>query len=594
MTERSLSIPLTLERAESDNDALTMPVSFASDTVLVDPYLGPVQLSMDPSAVDLTLATERGIPVHEMHRRNIPVGRVTDIRIEEGRLRGVMRFSSSARGRELYRDAIDGILTDTSVGAAIYAIREEPDHIVAINWRPREVSLVDEGADQTVGINRAAAEAAAQSQPQQEDSTMPAETQQKETVDVSRSAATTVTASEPAKPRDEINIRELGDYAHRRAPELGIDRMTEDFIAFGKPFEEFRGQVWRMLSDHQSKQPAVSAPAELGLTRQEAQQVSIVRAVNAYQTNNWTKAGFERDCSRAVAERLGRDARGFYVPLEVQRTMSVGDASTGGYLVGDTHRADLFIEALRARSIGMQAGVRMLDGLVGNVNVPKHTGNATFYWLSEGEDVTTSDVTVGQISMRPRTVAGAVPMTRRLMMQSSPSVEQLVREDLMTGAALAIDRAIFEGDGVKEPLGIFNHADINTVAVATDGSPTWLEALDFEGEVETDNALAGSLNWVTTPTVKANMKGTSKDTGSGQFVCSENNIANGYPVLVSTQLASNRLGFGDWSQIIVGMWGVLDVKPDEAALAASGGLVLRVFQDADVGIRHAQAFAVGT
>jgi HK97 family phage major capsid protein len=349
-----------------------------------------------------------------------------------------------------------------------------------------------------------------------------------------------------------------------------------------------------MLSEHQSKQPAVSAPAELGLTRQEAQQFSIVRAVNAYQTNNWTKAGFERDCSRAVAERLGRDARGFYVPLEVQRTMSVGDASTGGYLVGDTHRADLFIEALRARSIGMQAGVRMLDGLVGNVNVPKHTGNATFYWLSEGEDVTTSDVTVGQISMRPRTVAGAVPMTRRLMMQSSPSVEQLVREDLMTGAALAIDRAIFEGDGVKEPLGIFNHADINTVAVATDGSPTWLEALDFEGEVETDNALAGSLNWVTTPTVKANMKGTSKDTGSGQFVCSENNIANGYPVLVSTQLASNRLGFGDWSQIIVGMWGVLDVKPDEAALAASGGLVLRVFQDADVGIRHAQAFAVGT
>jgi HK97 family phage major capsid protein len=242
----------------------------------------------------------------------------------------------------------------------------------------------------------------------------------------------------------------------------------------------------------------------------------------------------------------------------------------------------------------MQAGVRMLDGLVGNVSIPKHTGNATFYWLSEGEDATTSDVTVGQVNMRPRTVAGAVPMTRRLMMQSSPSVEQLVREDLMTGAALAIDRAIFEGDGVKEPLGIFNHADINTVAVATDGSPTWLEALGFEGEVESDNALAGSLNWVTTPSVKANMKGTSKDTGSGQFVCSDMNVCNGYNVLTSTQLTSNRLGFGDWSQIIVGMWGVLDVKPDEAALAASGGLVLRVFQDADVGIRHAQAFAVGT
>jgi HK97 family phage major capsid protein len=593
MTERSLSIPLTLERAESDADALTLPVSFASDTVVSDPYLGPVELSMESTAVDLTLAAERGIPVHEMHQRAIPVGRVTDIRIDGNRLRGVMRFSSSQRGRELHRDAVDGILTDTSVGAAIYAIREETDRVVAISWRPREVSLVDEGADHTVGINRAAAAAAViQPQPTNEEATMTAETQQKEPVDVSRSAAATATVE--AKPRDEINIRELGDYAHKRAPELGIDRMTEDFIAFGKPFDEFRGQVWRMLSDHQAKQPAVSAPAELGLSRQEAQQFSIVRAVNAYLSNNWKKAGFELECSRAVAERLGRDARGFYVPLEVQRTMSVGDAAQGGYLVGDTHRADLFIEALRARSIGMQAGVRMLDGLVGNVSIPKQTGNASFYWLSEGEDATTSDVTVGQVNMRPRTVAGAVPMTRRLIMQSSPSVEQLVREDLMTGAALAIDRAIFEGDGVKEPLGIFAHADINDVAVSTDGAPTWLEVLDFEAAIESDNALSGSLNWVTTPSVKGNMKGTSKDAGSGMFVCSEANVANGYPVLTSTQLATNRLGFGDWSQIVLGMWGVLDVKPDEAALAASGGLILRVFQDADVGIRHGQAFAVGT
>lgn len=634
-TERHLSIPLELERAAADAEASAIPVSFASDNIVVDPLIGPVQLSMEPGAVDLTLAAERGLPVHEMHHRAIPVGRVTDISLESGRLRGLMRFSASARGQELYRDARDGILTDTSVGAAVYAIREESDHVVAVSWRPREVSLVDEGADHSVGINRFTQETLDQfaqalgadpqraferlqrgkqaiadptistspatvpetlQQPPSEAPTMPAETQQQDIAEVTRSAASDTTAAN----RDEINIRELGDYAHKRAPELGIDRMRDDFIAFQKPFEEFRGEVWRQLQERNDAQPAVSNPTELGLNRTEAKEFSIVRAAYAHLTGNWKKAGFELECSRAVADKLGREARGFFVPLDVQRnmtlerTMSAGEAAAGGYLVGESHRADMFIESLRARSIGMQAGVRMLTGLVGNVSIPKLTGNATFYWLSEDEDVTTSDPSLGQILMSPRTVAGAVPMTRRLLMQSSPDVERMVREDLITGAALAMDEAIFEGDGAKEPLGIFNHGDINTQAVSDDDIPTWLEIIGFESAVATDNALMGSLRYVTTPTIRGNMKGTSKDTGSGQFLCSENNTVNGYPLLTSTQLATDRIGFGDFSQIIVGMWGVLDVKPDEATKAASGGLVLRVFQDADIGIRHAEAFCKDT
>jgi HK97 family phage major capsid protein len=592
-TEKQLTIPLTLERAESDAEALTIPVSFASDNLVADPYLGPVELSMDPSAVDLTLAADRGIPVHEMHRRAVPIGRVTDIQLDGNRLRGVMRFSANPRGRELYRDAQDGILTDTSVGASIYAIREEADRIVAINWRPREVSLVDEGADQSVGINRAKAQTPSSArETQNEENSMTAEHQQ-ESVDTQRSAAkpNTPAVETASVSRDEINIRELGDYAHKRAPELGIDRMRDDFIAFGKPYEEFRGEVWRMLRERQDAQPGVSSPSELGLVRAEVQEFSIVRAAHAFLTNNWKKAGFELECSRAVAERLGRDAKGFYVPLEVQRDLAAGTPAAGGTLVGTDHRGDLFIDALRARSVAMAAGVQMLPGLVGNVSIPKLTGSATFYWLNEDEDVTDSDPSTGAVTLTPHTVAGAVPMTRKLLMQSSPSVEQMVRNDLISGIALAIDLAVFDGDNVKEPMGILNAAGVGTVTITAPGVPDWLEVLQYEAALETANALDGALSWVTTPGVRAQMKGTPKDSGSGIFICSEGNVVNGYSARTSTQLPANTLLFGDFSQVIVGQWGVLDVKPDEAAKAASGGLVLRVFQDCDVAIRHAESFA---
>lgn len=68
---------------------------------------------------------------------------------------------------------------------------------------------------------------------------------------------------------------------------------------------------------------------------------------------------------------------------------------------------------------------------------------------------------------------------------------------------------------------------------------------------------------------------------------------NDYKHLISTQAPADTMLFGDHSQALCGLWGALDLKVDTAAKAASGGVVLRVFQDADVCVRHPQAFALG-
>jgi len=508
------------------------------------------------------------------------------------RLRGIMRFSSSDAGRALYRDAVDGILTDLSVGAAIYAIQERDDHTVAVRWRPREVSIVDEGADDSVGLNRSKPAAAAA--PTTEQSPMSDQDKAPAAADPKPATPETPTVGVD-RGENAKHILELARYADQRAPELGILRMGEDYAAFDKPFPEFRAEVWRLMEARQAKQPQPAPKTEVGLSEREAQQFSIVRAAQAAVTGNWKKAGFELEVSRAIADKLGRQPQGFFVPYEVQRAMTVGEASAGGYLVGTDHRGDMFIESLRARSIAFDAGATAMTGLNGNVAIPKQTADATFGWRSENEGAVLSDLGFGMVNMTPRTLSGGVRMSRRLLMQSSPDVETLVRNDMTLGAALAIDLAVFEGAGADgEPLGLVNHPDINTVAVSTDTTPTWDEVVQFESAVATDNALAGALKYVTTPAVRGKMKVTTKDSGSGLFVCSENNTVNGYPVLTSTQLATSRLLFGDFSQIVVGMWGVLDIKPDDKTYAAQGGLVLWVFQDVDIAVRHAQAFAMGT
>jgi HK97 family phage major capsid protein len=605
LREHEPRIPLQIDRAAADSAALEIPCSFASDTIVEDSWNGPMQLSMDPSAIDLAEAQTRGIPVQEMHARNIPVGRVVGVRLESGRLLGTIRFSRSERGKQLYQDCVDGIITDTSVGAVITAVREESSHLVALRWKPREVSLVDRGADPTVGIARAADPAA----PPTGVNPMPEPTPAAESEGSAGTLPPVAATAGGSDGQRSVNIMELARYAQGRAPELGIERLAQDYIQFGQPFEEFRGKVWSLLSERKAKEPSLAYPdpaAQIGLSPRESKQFSIVRACNAALTGDWKKAGFELEASRAVADRLGRAPRGFFVPLEVQadigraaiiqraETLSAGNPTYGGFLVGTDHRPDLFIDALRSTSVAMTAGVRTLTGLVGNLSIPKKTSVGTFSWISEGEDAPDTDIQFGAVAMSPRTIAGGIAMTRRLLQQSSPSVEALVRMDLVDGCALALDLAIFEGDGVKAPRGIVNHPSINTVSVTTDGTPTWAEVVQLETEIETDNALVGALGYITTPAVVGKMKVTPKATNQAIFIMDDNGSVNGYPVRRTTQLSTNALLFGDWSQILVGYWGVLDIKPDEAKLAASGGLVIRAFQDADVAVRHGESFAKAT
>lgn len=609
LREHEPRFALTIDRAAANADALEIPASAASDAIIDDPWNGPVQLAMDPAAVDLTEALARGVPVLTMHERALPVGRFVDPRIEGGRLLGTIRFSRSDLGRQLYQDCADGILTDTSVGAAISAVQEQPSHLVAIRWRPREISLVDRGADPAVGIARAAADAAA---PSTSGVTSPMPEPTHPAADPAGSAGTAAPATgggaTSAETQRVTNIMELARYADTRAPELGLGKLADDYIQCGRPQEEYRAEVWRRLQERQAQQPGVTAPpTQTGMSQREAKQFSIVRASLAALTGDWKRAGFELECSRAIADRLNRPARGFFVPSEVQahigeqamhvqRTaQSVGDPTYGGFVVPTNYRGDLFIESLRAQSVAMSLGVVSLPGLVGNVAIPKQTGSASFAWVPEGGAATDSAVTFGQVALSPRTIAGAVPMTRRLLQQSSPAIESLVRQDMVRGASLAIDLAVFEGLGASgQPLGVLNHASINTVSVSTDGTPTWEEVVQFETEVASDNALSGSLAYLTTPGVVGKMKVTAKATGQMGFVMSSDGTVNGYPCARSTQLTANTLAFGDWSQIIVAFWGVLDIQPDEATLASSGGLVLRVFQDADIAIRQPTAFAKGT
>ena len=427
---------ITLQREAINEDARTIEVAFSSEEP-VDRWFGREILDHSPTSIRLG-RLENGGAVLVGHDHREHVGVVESVTIDgDRRGRATVRFGNSALAVEKFNDVKDGILRHISVGYRIHELTlertgDDGDDYRATDWEPYEISFVSVPADPTVGVARSSdvekntvtvnepdPAPEPEQKPSKEERTMPTET---------------------TPPAVQTNSDEL--LAGERARITGINTLgrkydltdaAEKAINDGTSLDAFRGIVLDQLNSEQRSE--AKPVTTIDMSRQEVQNYSLMKALRACQSGDWKGAELELEASLAVADKLGKDARGFYVPYDVQqRDMTTGGANTGAELVGTDHLAGSFIDALRGQTLLMQLGADVLTGLVGNVDIPATDGDGTFYWINEGEDGTDSTIPTRTVELSPKTVAGAVPVTRRLLQQSAPSVEAMLMRQLQLGA----------------------------------------------------------------------------------------------------------------------------------------------------------------
>ena len=382
--------------------------------------------------------------------------------------------------------------------------------------------------------------------------------------------------------------------------------LSQTLIERGASKEEAMVQILDEISKR-AKQPATPKPvaaqpvaqsAEIGLTEKEQRSYSFVKAIRAMAFPNdrgaYEDAAFEREVSAAVEQRTGKTANGYLVPDEVmRRDLTVATGSAAGDLVFTDARPGSFIELLRNRLALDTLGVTMLTGLNGPVAIPRQTGAPTAYWVAEKGAPSESNPTVDQVNLTPKTLGAYTEFSRRLVLQSSIDVEQMVRNELATVIALEIDRAALYGLGnTNQPLGLKLITGINTKDFAND-SPTYAELVDMESLVAADNADIGAMSYLTNSTRYGAFKTTEKASSTAQFVLEPGGTVNGYNVVRSNQVATGDVFFGVWSQMLMGMWGALDLQVNPYALDTSGGVRVTALQDVDLAVRHPEAFTRG-
>lgn len=302
------------------------------------------------------------------------------------------------------------------------------------------------------------------------------------------------------------------------------------------------------------------------------------------------------------------------------RAMQASSFQGGGSLVAPNFVADELIGLLRAQAVFRKAGARQVKLVNGSFTAPKITGGASSYWGAEGDNITPSEMTTGQLTLTEKKLTSLVPVSNDMLRNNNLGTDRIVAEDMIRSAANAEDLACLRGSGTSsQPKGIYqwvgtagrhNSAGATLANIRTDirtakkylgnnNAPNvkraWFmhsQAQDFVGtEIVDANS---NLVW---PTM-ANGEGVL---WNGGIVYPDNNIplnlTGGVPTTGGVQ---SELYFVEMTECFIGDGGdfLIEVLANAAYVDSGGNVrsgasrdesVIRLIRKMDFGLRHVES-----
>jgi HK97 family phage major capsid protein len=318
---------------------------------------------------------------------------------------------------------------------------------------------------------------------------------------------------------------------------------------------------------------------------------SLVRALRAMADTGglFEHSSHEGAVCAMAAEADGHkhDPNRIRVPIRelVKRDLNATTNHQGGALVGSTVAPT--ISPLRPYSVTQQAGATVLYGLRDTVLAPRINADATAVWLStEASPATESNLTIGQYAMTPHPVSAYVECSRQLLLQGAYTAET-ISVSLLRAVGIALDRACLVGSGTAgEPAGVSVTPGIGT---ASGTSLAWAGVLSARASAVQAVGSDQNISWIGGSVAQQVLGGRERAAGSGFIwdygaAALDGTIA-GHRAFATSACPNNALFLGDWSQLLVGVYGesvIVELNP--YANFPAGIVGFRVILPCDVAV----------
>jgi HK97 family phage major capsid protein len=569
-------------------------LSFSSEFE-VSRWFGYEVLDHSPESVDLSRMANA--PLLFEHNRNKQIGVVEKAWIGDDR-RGyaVVRFSKNKKANEIYNDVVDGIRTNISfaynvISAAISGLRDGEDVWRVSRWQPMEISSVSLPADPTVGVGRSLEEIQQSQQSEQSE----------------RKEIQVMGAAVRKEENEDTRVEDILAAGER----YGDEELAKKVLRGGGSLQDFQREYMEKIHARAAvplnQQVAVN---NIGMSERELREFSVVKLLRHMVDPTSKKAAkaaaFEIDACRVAAEKYGSEGERTVLPTDfatyrrsfsTRAAMTAANPAIGGKIIAPDFRPESLIERLLSRSVFLGRG-RILGGLKGPVTIPKHLTGTDAQWIDEEEEAPETDATFGDITLMQKTLSASTKITRKMIMQDSIGLEDLVQDDLAHSIGHKMDVSVLYGDGVKQPKGLIAQGiEEVTYPSAAPSYPSYDVLVDLETAVAESEALADSMEWIVTSGFRGYGRKTVQRPGevdSGGPIWEKGDRPGaggvlGYPATVTTRMQPGHLLFIDFSQLLIGSWGSLEILVNPYAESKKGNTLVTVFHDMDVGIRHTES-----
>lgn len=247
---------------------------------------------------------------------------------------------------------------------------------------------------------------------------------------------------------------------------------------------------------------------------------------------------------------------------------------------------------LRDALVLTQAGAHFMTGLRGTLSFPAYSGS-TANWVAPGTSVAQGEGTFSAVTMSPKRLAAMIIVDKQFLLQDSVDAEAMLRRDIIDAIVGKLEATVFgkhSKSTANTPDGLLSGVTL-TAAVPTKANTTALKAAVRKANIPTMRPA-----YVTNSEGYALLETTRLDSGSGLFLL-ENGRLNGVPVLETNGVVSGGSGgtehpliYGDFSQLIIGQWGAIELKVDPYTLADKDQVRIIVNSYWDIKARRDAAF----
>lgn len=431
----------------------------------------------------------------------------------------------------------------------------------------------------------------------------------------------------------ETHIRKIG------ADEDKLAELKRTAREDGRSADQFFTDAMELAGKGQGQERVLNQDSSnpIGMEAGDLRNYSVMRACHlmdkiaqgSVTQRDYKDAGLELEVHRAAMENWDRkrEVRGVLIPDDVltariypieatglrnhraavaagrwmQRDLTVGAGSVSN-MVETTVDMVSFIDLLYARLVIMGLGARTISGLVGDLAIPRMTTGSTVTYVGEATAGSESTPVFDQVTLTPKTATTFVDISRKSMLQTNAAVEAIVMDDLARQFALKMDASAINGNPdasatPSDPRGILYTTGTGS---STGDGTGYTMVTELEAEVAIDDADVGALGFLTNPQVRKVLRRAKIDTGSGELVWpAQAGTLLGYNAAVSTQVPSDlqsagdksAMIFGNWNDLLIGIWSGLDIIRDPYSASTKGDLRIVAFHDHDIAVRHAESFA---